>query len=79
MEFTKKFWIGSGLQNFHIDAALVSAHIAVIAVEKYRKGCDQNRRQKVINRGALLLGGGGLTFVQGGGLTFKFNKNSIDL
>ena len=38
---------------------------------------EQNRRQKVVNRGALCLCGGTLRLCRGG-LTFKFNKNSTD-
>jgi len=38
---------------------------------------EQNRRQKVLNRGALRLCVG-VTFVQGG-LTSKFDKNSTNL
>jgi len=38
----------------------------------------QNRSQKAVNRGALLLCGG-LDVCARGGLTCKFNKKSIDL
>jgi len=40
---------------------------------------EQNRRQKVINRGALRLSGGGALRLCRGSLTFKFNKNSTNL
>jgi len=39
---------------------------------------SQNRRQKVVNRGALCLCGGALR-LWGGGLTLKFDKNFTDL
>jgi len=38
----------------------------------------QNSRQKVVNKGALLLCGGALRSCRGG-LTFKFDKNSTNL
>ena len=56
----------------------------IFGMISYDQGLIQNRRQKVVNRGALRLFGGlyvcsgGFTFVKGG-LTYKSDKNSTNL
>jgi len=82
-----KFW-----SSFRIDRVFVWDSIAqradtawAISESSYFallvfvcKCFDQNRRQEVVNRGALRLCGGALRSCRGG-LTFKFDQNSTNL